>query len=183
MKALLVVLVAAVLPVCGQSFGFDALPQSIIRYFGFTTAQVNDIEALNVAVWDYVDEKMTKGEEIEELLDAEVEKASPDPNFIGTKVVELIMIDRDIEQQMKATTAKVQAILTAEQKDKLKVLQDAVALSGTALQASYWFILEVPDDMFGLGLNADATAKHVNSKDKAKRWQEWKAKRASRARR
>jgi hypothetical protein len=61
----------------------------------------------------------------------------------------MVMIDRDVEVQIDITVAKCQGILTPEQKEKLRVLQDAMSLSGTIAVAMDWSLLTSPNSVGG----------------------------------
>lgn len=160
MKLFALALAATALSVSAQTTSrFPDVPQSLVRYFALTPEQAGNIRAMNSALSDAFDEGFGRIEELDEQINVELEKASPDSHAVGAKVVEIVMIERDLERQFAGSVAKVQAQLTPEQKQKLKVLEDAMALAGTIRQASQWLFLPPPEEA---GALFGATTERVN---------------------
>jgi Spy/CpxP family protein refolding chaperone len=150
MNKLVVVLAVAVLPAAAQlTADFPQVPQSLVRYLALTPEQSSAIRSLNMNLSDYYDAALDRWDALDEKVASELQKASPDSAAVGQSVVEMVMIDRDVEVQIDSTVAKCQGILTPEQKEKLRVLQDAMSLSGTIAVAMDWSLLTSPNSVGG----------------------------------
>jgi hypothetical protein len=144
MKSLALVLAAAVLPAFAQdSPEYPQMPRSLVQYFGFTTEQTATIRQLNQDLMFFVFDQWDLMDELDAAASEELEKPVPDPAEVGKNIVELEMVGRSISEKFATTVVAVQAVLTPEQKDKLKVLQDAAKLSGTVDLATDWALLRV----------------------------------------
>lgn len=164
MKSLLLIILTLVaLPVFGQTTpGYPNVPQALVRYFALTPEQGTSIRGLNQSLSDYFDLKFERWDLLDQEVTLELQKTSPDPAQVGAKVVEMVMIDRDVEQEVQMTVTKVQAVLTTEQKEKVKVLEEAMRLSSTIFQAQNWLFIapSTPNASVAVtGLIPDTSAK------------------------
>lgn len=161
MKILILLLTAACLPIFGQTTpGYPELPQALVQHFSLTPEQSNNIVLLNIDLSDFIDIKFGRWDELDEQVSLELEKTNPDPYLVGQKVVEMVLIDREVEQEVQATVSKVQAVLTVEQKEKLKILENAMRLSGAIQHALNWGLIASPAFQSGpVGLTAQTQEK------------------------
>lgn len=145
MKFIAVILAAAALPIFGQTGSvFPQVPGALVRYLSLTPEQSSNIRSLNMSLSDYFDSKLTRMDDLNDQVMLELAKASPDPSLVGNSIVEIARIDRDLELEVRATVVKVQAVLNGEQKQKVKVLEEAIALRGTIQQAIGWALIAEP---------------------------------------
>ena len=91
-------------------------------------------------------DQLDRMDELDTSISDELERTVPDPALVGKNVVELEMIDRSISEKFETTVVAVQAALTQEQRDKLRLLEEAARLSRTIDLATDWAILRLPDD-------------------------------------
>jgi hypothetical protein len=108
-----------------QSSGF---PAELRAYLGLTTTQIANMAQKVNAFYDFIEAEFDRQDLLQEEVDEELEKATPDPAFVGAKVVEVALIDREVEKKYLETVGLLRAELSAEQLTRMKALEDAYSL-------------------------------------------------------
>jgi hypothetical protein len=110
-------------------------PPQLRSYLELTDEQVTAIKKANTDLNEFRITKLRRQFQVQMELGQETAKQSPDPMGLGLRYVELEAIRRELQAEQEKTVAAVQKVLTAPQKAKLSVLQQAFLLYGTACSA------------------------------------------------
>jgi hypothetical protein len=114
---------------------FVDFPPQLKSYLELTDDQVTAIKKANMALSEFRMTKLQRQFQVQIELGEETAKQTPDPMAMGLRYVELEAIRRELQAEQEKTVAAVQKVLTAPQKTKLSVLQQAFLLYGTACSA------------------------------------------------
>ncbi len=121
--------VAQMMPPVRQPF-----PQ-LKQFLTLTDAQINALQANLEAEARAVADKQTRIFELHKEIAEETAKQRPDASAIGTRYVEIEMICRELRDRGDDLQKTNLAVLTPEQKAKLKTLEDAQKLWPTVMEA------------------------------------------------
>lgn len=142
-----VCLLVALSPVMeAQQPGPPGSGSALQQYLELTAAQMDALRRANIEFEAWVEALFDRAMLLEEEIDAETKKESPDPLAIGQRVVEIVRLSREMDAKMAETIKSNVALLTDPQKARLKVLEDALRLVPLAYQAAYMGLLAYPEE-------------------------------------
>lgn len=122
-----------------------ASPDALKEYLALTDSQVTQLKDLRTkrfeAAKPIMEQIRTKSQELKTLLDG----ANPDPAKVGQLTVEIKQLREQVRNLRTSDQDAALAILTPEQKTKLKALEDALKLMPAAHQAVGLGLLEAPE--------------------------------------
>lgn len=110
-------------------------PPQLKTYLELTDAQVAAITKANSDLNAFGAGKVQRQIQVQIELAQETAKQTVDATALGLRYAELEVIRRELAAEQKKTAAAVQSVLTAPQKTKLAVLQQALQLYSLACQA------------------------------------------------
>jgi hypothetical protein len=126
-------------------------------YLELTDDQVRSIKKANIDLDTFRTTKLQRQFQVQAELAQETSKQTPDPMAIGLRYVELEAIRRELQAEQQKTATAVQNILTAPQKAKVTVLQQALLLYPTACSAIEQNVLQtaapVPTNILPIPIN------------------------------
>jgi len=103
---------------------------SLRQFLALTPAQTVQVQQLNDTLGQYFVSKQQRRNQVQQELDAEYAKASPDAQALGERYVELDGITHEIEEARAAVGVKVAALLTETQKGLLRRISVAIVQQG-----------------------------------------------------
>ena len=109
---------------CSQLF-----PISVRNYLALTDAEVSAIQAIARSYEALAARKQARATDVQVEIRDETAKAAPDPVALGVRYAELLGISQELSQADQQGRVAARAVLTAEQKAKLQVLNDG-AIAG-----------------------------------------------------
>jgi Spy/CpxP family protein refolding chaperone len=132
--------------------GVAGSPDALKEYLALTDSQVTQLKELRTkrfeAAKPIMEQIRTKSQELRTLLDS----ANPDPAKVGQLTVEIKNLREQLKNLRTSDQDSALAILTPEQRTKLKALEDALKLMPAAHQAVGLGLLEAPQPPAGKGL-------------------------------
>jgi len=151
-KAILGLMANAVM---GMAFAQGQPPQpsftELKAYLGLTDSQIQTIQQTRQTVLQanaaLRDQAAAKQDALRKLLDA----GSTDAAAIGRLVLESEALHKQIRTSMTALQTQLVNALTADQKTKLKALEDAAKLAPSIQQANMLGLLQPPADRGAIG--------------------------------
>ncbi|MBM3726098.1 MAG: periplasmic heavy metal sensor [Acidobacteria bacterium] len=124
----------------GQAPNFDAVKAAI----GISDAQIAQLRALQqqtaTAMRTAAQELQTKQTALNELL-----ARNPDPATVGRAVIEIAAIRKRMDDLRARVLTQAVAVLSADQRTKLKTLEDAMKLQPAIGQAAGLGLLQRPE--------------------------------------
>ena len=127
-------------------------PQSftdVKAYLNLTDAQIQQIQAARQQSFDSAktlqSQIQTKDQALRDLLD----KGSTDSAAIGKAMLEINALRKQVKAVMDATQVRAVSFLSADQKTKLKALEDAAKLQPAIGQAAGLGLLQPPQGVPG----------------------------------
>ena len=115
--------------------------EELVRFLKLTPAQVKLIDQNNDEMYELVAERYERAFALEEEIEKELSREAPDPIAVGSRSVEIEMIWRTIAAAFQEATNRNVAILDAEQKTQLQVLDDARRLERLIWRAEDYNLL------------------------------------------
>jgi Spy/CpxP family protein refolding chaperone len=147
LNTLLSIAPLAALLVFAQGPGGGPGPQSftdVKTYLNLTDAQIQQIQAARQQSFDSAktlqSQIQTKDQALRDLLD----KGSTDSAAIGKAMLEINALRKQVKAVMDATQVRAVSFLSADQKTKLKALEDAAKLQPAIGQAAGLGLLQPP---------------------------------------
>ena len=147
LNTLLSIAPLAALLVFAQGPGGGPGPQSftdVKAYLNLTDAQIQQIQAARQQSFDSAktlqSQIQTKDQALRDLLD----KGSTDSAAIGKAMLEINALRKQVKAVMDATQVRAVSFLSADQKTKLKALEDAAKLQPAIGQAAGLGLLQPP---------------------------------------
>ena len=105
-------------------------PRELAAYLGLTADQQTQIEALHQSLRQTSEPLFEQKRAEDEKLHSMIETPNPDPTAIGKQVLAVYAIDEQLKSAHEATDAKIEALLTADQKVKFEALKAARHMQG-----------------------------------------------------
>ena len=105
------------------------------KFLGITGDQVTQLISLQVKYSLLTRNKIERVSQVNLEIDQETAKPSPDPMALGVRYLELEVICRELQAAAAAIPSTAVALLTDEQKPRLKQLEDTSKLFPTIAQA------------------------------------------------
>lgn len=127
-----------------QTFFPSFFPPQLKEYFAFSDDQITKINNLNQQLQSFRLGKALRQAQVQREIAEESAKDNPNPTALGQSYIELEAIRRELEAEQQKTVRQVQAVLTADQRVKLTVLEQALALQSTACTAAGQNLLTPP---------------------------------------
>lgn len=121
----------------------DAVKQAL----ALTDAQVTQLQQLQQSARAAAEPIVTQIRARQQSLKQAMEQTSPDPLTVGRLMVEIKGLNQQIRLNDQKFNAQAVALLTADQKAKLKGLEDAAKLRAAIGQAAALNLLQPPDDV------------------------------------
>lgn len=113
----------------------NPLPHALTHHLELTEEQSAKIGELNHQSSTYQTQQLQKQLGLQLEIARETAKESPDPFVIGTHYVEIESINRDLTNEKKKVSGRIQELLSEGQKAKLAQLQQALATYPIACEA------------------------------------------------
>jgi Spy/CpxP family protein refolding chaperone len=139
------VLAAQTAPTARPAPPVDAVKQAL----NLTDAQITQLEQLQQSARTAAQPLEAQIRTRQQALNQAMQQTSPDPLAVGRLMAEI----KDLREQIRLTTGKLHsqavALLTAEQKTKLKALEDAAKLQPAVGQAVMLNLIEPPQGAVG----------------------------------
>jgi len=125
--ALTAALLAQVSPP-GQPTPGPAIPPTLVQFLQLTPDQVRLIVQKNTEFNRFVAEKNRRAAQVRSEIAVETRKSTLDPMALGLRYMELELIRREIGSAEDGLRAELRRALTAEQRNRLEVLEKAMEL-------------------------------------------------------
>ena len=107
------------------------------QFLQLSDSQVQSILANNDEYNRWAAEKQARVLQVQSEIAEETAKDPLDPGALGIRYAEIEMICRQMRDRTREGRAKNLAVLTPDQRTKLKVLEDALALAPAITEAQY----------------------------------------------
>lgn len=141
MNRVLVLFLVTLGSLAAQVFGPGRLPANLVSYLELTGSQQQQIVQANLAFQNFSVQKQRRITQVQTEIAIETAKPDLDPMALGMRYRELEAIRRETTTEKARAVETVQAILTAAQKQKLGVLQEALRIQSTACDAVNWNLM------------------------------------------
>lgn len=132
------------LPACAQSQPATAMPESLKSYLDIDDAQEQRLTGIRAVYLDAKKSAAKKMEEVRNRIDDEMKKDHLDSSKIGDLIRELLERYNDFTDLDKRIPQETQAVLTPDQKERLKGLHQAALVEKAMWEARDWGILPNP---------------------------------------
>jgi hypothetical protein len=149
------------LPLLAQAQPPRPLPAQIREYLQLTVAQAAALAVNNDVYSRALPEKITRMRQVQAELVSETEQETLSESAIGVRYAEIELICRDLRELANTLRKQNLELLTAAQKEKLKLLEDAFALlplMGPAQNSNLLLPWSTPpgtlNQAFGFNINA-----------------------------
>jgi len=126
------------------------LPTELQEYLALSDEQATKINTLNTQLLLSQSAKYERQIRVQLEITEWTAKENLDPLALGLRYAELETIRRETDDQHKNTISQVQSLLTAEQKAKVAVLQQALTLHWTACSGVNQNLLSAPGNVSSL---------------------------------
>jgi hypothetical protein len=122
---------------------FSLLPASIFppisdqlkSYLQLTSTQVSSIESINRTFGQFQDMRFRQSQQLQQQIAMETSKSPLDPMALGTLYAQVEAIRREINDEMVRVRERTDAVLTADQQAKIKILDQAMRLGAEVSDA------------------------------------------------
>lgn len=141
-RALLIIMLMTTGSAFGQLTGRFLPFEEVKQFLQLSDAQVQNL-LLNTTQHSLtVSGKRSRIGDVQREIAAETAKEQLDPMALGVRYVEVETLCREIRTTTTELITRNQALLNADQKAKLKVLEDAIKLAPVIQQAQIFSLLE-----------------------------------------
>ena len=117
---------------------------NIKTYLGLSDSQLTAIQAVRAQAQTANQQTMTDIHTKETALQTLLKTSSPDPTAVGKLVIDIATLRATLHSSNTSLTDQAVALLTADQKTKLKVLSDAAALQPQIHEAAMLLLITPP---------------------------------------
>ncbi|MFN7923812.1 MAG: hypothetical protein U0Q16_27165 [Bryobacteraceae bacterium] len=145
MKRLLALVVTCCAPVFTQQNVPPDPATQLQRFLQLTDKQLETILANNDEHNQWYFQKQARVFDLQREIDSETTKEVLDPMALGVRYAEMETICREYQSRAQQDRTRNTAILTADQKARLKVLEDARSLESTISAAQNLNVLDSPN--------------------------------------
>jgi hypothetical protein len=135
-SSFVIVLFSAACALAQPPRGFDALPETR-QFLQLTDSQVQAIVSNNDAYNRWSGEKQSRIRQVQIELAEETARQALDPAALGMRYAEIETICREMKERVGEYRARNLNVLTADQKTRLKVLEDAIKLAAAISEAQW----------------------------------------------
>ncbi len=120
------------------------------EFLGLTSAQVESITKLKAAYNLTVVRKQMRASQVQMEIAEWTEKDPIVPMELGLRYAELEQIRRELRDEFEKTRMQIREVLTAAQRTKLQVLEDAAKLQPLVQQAQCENLIDSPSTIYGV---------------------------------
>lgn len=131
---LLALSVSGCLAQTGAPILFRIFPPDLKQYLALSDDQVTKISALNAQLSSFQATKFVRQAQVQSEFAEWTAKENLDSLALGLRYAELEAIRREVSDRQTTTVTQIQALLTADQKAKLAVLEQALRLLSGSMQ-------------------------------------------------
>jgi Spy/CpxP family protein refolding chaperone len=142
-RTLMVVLVSAA-AAFAQTAPTPPAPAELKTYLNLTDSQITGLRAVQTQLQNAVNSLRTQVQTKQTDLDAKLAAGTTDAAALGRLLLEIQALRKQLDTQSSSFRAQAQNLLTAEQKTKLKALDDAAKLQPAIGQAIGLLLLAPP---------------------------------------
>lgn len=133
MKRFVLILCAALLPVCAQTL--TALSAELVSYLQLTPQQVTDMGKIQADWIAFQSSRFQRMSQVQIEIAQETQRSPLDPMALGLRYAEVETIRRELTTENAAVGERMRGLLTEAQKNKVKTLEEAAKLLPLISQA------------------------------------------------
>ena len=140
MKRFVLILCAALLPVCAQTLPVitpmtPGLGPELVSYLQLTPQQVTDMGKIQADWAAFQSSRYQRMSQVQIEISQETQKSPLDPMALGLRYAEVESIRRELAKENGAVGERMRGLLTDAQKNKVKTLEEAMKLLPVISQA------------------------------------------------